>query len=286
MKRKEEDIELEEKKSHKLRIFIFIIIALISFVIVYGRFIEPDFMLVNEINIEDTKLDKSFGTLKIVHFTDILYGSTTDIETIKEIVNTINDKKGDIVIYTGDLVYEETSLDEKAINEIEEELSKIKAKYGKYYVSGDNDTKFESYDTLMANAGFVSLNDDYKILYNEDADSILISGIKYGSKLTFLDDIHYDGFKINIMHTPDTMDKIDHLNYNYVFAGHSLYNQINISGIDKLLLKKGSKMYYKGHYKTNDTNLYISNGFGSDTFKFRLNSIPSINVYKIKNTSK
>ena len=125
MKRKEEDIELEEKKSHKLRIFIFIIIALISFVIVYGRFIEPDFMLVNEINIEDTKLDKSFGTLKIVHFTDILYGSTTDIETIKKIVNTINDKKGDIVIYTGDLVYEETSLDEKAINEIEEELSKM-----------------------------------------------------------------------------------------------------------------------------------------------------------------
>lgn len=285
MKKKEIE-ELEEKKSHKLRIFIFAIILLISFTIVYGRYLEPSFMLVNEINIEDSNLDKSFGTLKIVHFSDILFGSTTDIDTVKKTVKIVNDKKADIVIYTGDLVYRDAILDEKEINEIEEELSKIKSKYGKYYVTGDNDTKFESYTTLMENAGFVSLNDDYRILYNEEASPLLISGIKYSSRLTFLDDIKYEGFKINIMHTPDTMDKIDHLNYNYVFAGHSLYNQINIPGIDKLLLKRGSKMYYKEHYKVNDTNLYISNGIGCDNFKFRFNSVPSINVYKIKNTSK
>ena len=285
MKKKEIE-ELEEKKSHKLRIFIFAIILLISFTIVYGRYLEPSFMLVNEINIEDSNLDKSFGTLKIVHFSDILFGSTTDIDTVKKTVKIVNDKKADIVIYTGDLVYRDAILDEKEINEIEEELSKIKSKYGKYYVTGDNDTKFESYTTLMENAGFVSLNDDYRILYNEEESPLLISGIKYSSRLTFLDDIKYEGFKINIMHTPDTMDKIDHLNYNYVFAGHSLYNQINIPGIDKLLLKRGSKMYYKEHYKVNDTNLYISNGIGCDNFKFRFNSVPSINVYKIKNTSK
>ena len=284
MKKKELE-EIEKKKSHKLRIFIFIIILLISFVIVYGRYLEPNYMLVNEINIEDNNLDKSFGTLKIVHFSDILFGSTTDIDTVKKVVKTVNDKKADIVIYTGDLVYSEAILDEKNINEIEEELAKIKSKYGKYYVSGDNDSKFESYTTLMENAGFISLNDDYRVLLNEDAAPLLISGVKNNSNVKFLDDIKFDGFKINIMHKPDTMDKIDHLNYNYVFAGHSLYNQINIPGIDRLLLKNGSRMYYKDHYKINDTNLYISNGIGTDKFKFRLNSIPSINVYKIKNTS-
>ena len=282
---KKKEIEIEEKKGHKLRIFIFIIILLISFVIVYGRYLEPNYMLVNEINIEDNNLDKSFKTLKIVHFSDILFGSTTDIDTVKKIVKTINDKKADIVIYTGDLVYSEAILNEKNINEIEEELAKIKAKYGKYYVSGDNDSKFESYTTLMDNAGFVSLNDDYRILLNEDAAPLLISGTKNNSNLKFLDNIKFDGFKIHIMHKPDTMDKIDHLNYNYVFAGHSLYNQINIPGIDRLLLKNGSRIYYKDHYKVNDTNLYISNGIGTDKFKFRLNSIPSINIYKIKNTS-
>ena len=198
----------------------------------------------------------------------------------------INEKKADIVIYTGDLVYSETKLDETIINEIEEEFTKIDASYGKYYVSGDNDKNLESYTTLMENSGFVSLNDDYRILYNKDASPLLISGTNYKSDLKFLDDIKYEGFKINIMHTPDTMDKIDHLNYNYVFAGHSLKNQINIPGVSKLLLKDGSRMYYKNHYKINDTNLYISNGIGCDQFKFRINSIPSINVYKIKNTSK
>ena len=278
--------EKEEKNSSKLRVFIILVILIISLVIIYGRFVETNLLLVNEQNIEDNTLDKTFGTLKIVHFSDILYGSTTDIDTVKKVVDIINNKKADIVIYTGDLVYSETILDEKDINEIEEELSKIDTTYGKYYVSGDNDTKFESYSTLMEDSGFVSLNDDYKVLYNKDNASLLISGTKYKSDLKFLDDINYEGFKINIMHTPDTMDKIDHLEYNYVFAGHSLYNQINIPGIDKLLLKNGSRLYYKEHYKMNKTNLFISNGLGTDKFKFRINSIPSINVYKIKNTSK
>ena len=278
--------EKEEKNSSKLRVFIILVILIISLVIIYGRFVEPNLLLVNEQNIEDNTLDKTFGTLKIVHFSDILYGSTTDIDTVKKVVEIINNKKADIVIYTGDLLYSETILNEKDINEIEEELSKIDTTYGKYYVSGDNDTKFESYSTLMEDSGFVSLNDDYKVLYNKDNASLLISGTKYKSNLKFLDDINYEGFKINIMHTPDTMDKIDHLNYNYVFAGHSLYNQINIPGIDKLLLKNGSRLYYKEHYKMNKTNLFISNGLGTDKFKFRINSIPSINVYKIKNTSK
>ena len=276
----------EEKRSSKLRGFIIILILLISFVILYGRYIEPSLLLVNEYNIEDNNLDKTFGTLKIVHFSDILYGSTTDIDTIKNVTKLINEKKPDIVIYTGDLVSKDISIDEKIVNKIENELNSIEATYGKYYVGGDNDIEFESYNTLMENSGFESLNDDYKILYNKESASFLISGTKYKSDLKVLEDIKYEGFKINIMHTPDTMDKIDYLDYNYAFAGHSLNNQINIPFINKLLLKNGSNLYYAPYYGVNDTELYISNGIGCDKFNFRINSIPSINVYKIKNTSK
>ena len=195
--RKEE--EKEEKKGSKLRILIITLILIISLVIIYGRFVEPSLLLVNEYNIEDNNLDKTFGTLKIVHFSDLLYGSTTDMEDLEKVVEIVNNKKPDIVIYTGDLLYKDTVLTEEEMNEIEEELNKIESKYGKYYVSGDNDKNFESYTTLMENAGFESLNDYYKVLYNKDAASILISGTKYKSDLKFLEDIQYDGFKINIM---------------------------------------------------------------------------------------
>ena len=252
----------------------------------YARFIGTTGLITHEIVIKDNNLLESYDGLKIVHFSDLLYGSTTDMEDLEKVVEIVNNKKPDIVIYTGDLLYKDTVLTEEEMNEIEEELNKIESKYGKYYVSGDNDKNFESYTTLMENAGFESLNDYYKVLYNKDAASILISGTKYKSDLKFLEDIQYDGFKINIMHTPDTMDKIDHLKYNYVFAGHSLNNQINIPFVENLLLKSGSNMYYSPHYDVNDTELYISNGIGCDKFKFRINSIPSINVYKIKNTSK
>ena len=93
--------EKEEKNSSKLRVFIILVILIISLVIIYGRFVEPNLLLVNEQNIEDNTLDKTFGTLKIVHFSDILYGSTTDIDTVKKVVEIINNKKADIVIYTG-----------------------------------------------------------------------------------------------------------------------------------------------------------------------------------------
>jgi predicted MPP superfamily phosphohydrolase len=282
---KKEEKEIEEKRVPIIRIILFIILLLIVLIIIYGRFVEPNLLLVNEYNIEDSNLDKTFKTLKIVHLSDLLYGSTTDMKMVDKVIGIVNDKNPDIVIYTGDLLYKEAVLTEDQINELEVKFNSIDTKYGKYYISGDNDKRFESYSTLMENAGFQSLNDDYKILYNKDGASLLISGTKYNSNLKFLDDIEYNGFKMHIMHTPDTMDKIDHLKYNYVFAGHSLNNQINIPFVEKLLLKKGSTTYYSSYYRINDTDLYISNGIGCDNFKFRINSIPSINVYKIKNTS-
>ena len=48
----------EEKKGSKLRVFIISIILIISLIILYGRFVEPSIILVNEYNIEDSNLDK------------------------------------------------------------------------------------------------------------------------------------------------------------------------------------------------------------------------------------
>ena len=82
------------------------------------------------------------------------------------------------------------------------------------------------------------------------------------------------------MHEPDYVDNIDVNKYNLILAGHSL-GGIYIPIRGKVNLPAGAQKYTNGHYKINDTDLYVSNGLGTDNIKFRIMNRPSINFYRI-----
>ena len=42
------------------------------------------------------------------------------------------------------------------------------------------------------------------------------------------------------------------------------------------------KKYYDEYYELDNTKLYISSGIGTNTFKFRFNSKPSFNLYRLR----
>ena len=83
-----------------------------------------------------------------------------------------------------------------------------------------------------------------------------------------------------LLHKPDDIDNIQN-SFNLVLAGHSLNGQINIPILKKVFLKDGSKKYYNGHYVVNGNNLYVSNGIGTTSFKYRFNNKPSINLFRL-----
>ena len=70
-----------------------ILILIIFLIFIYGSYINIKGYKVNEYFIESDKIKKSYEELKFLHFSDILYKSTTTKEDVEKIVDGIKIKK-------------------------------------------------------------------------------------------------------------------------------------------------------------------------------------------------
>lgn len=275
----------EERKTHYFRTILFLLLLIIILVFLYGRYVETNYIFVNEYDIKNNNIPNSFNNFKIAHFSDILYKDNNDLERLKEVKEKINDKKIDIVIFSGDLIKKDTNLSQKEIDKITKELSKIKAKYGKYYVTGDNDNKNDLYDSIMQSGGFISLNNFFDNIYSEKNENLLLIGLNTKIDTSVLNNIineNKSNYKILVFHESDSFEDIKNYDINLVLSSNSLNGQINIPGIKKIFLDKNSNEYYEPHYRIKGKDFYISNGIGNDKIDFRLLNNPSINIYVLK----
>ena len=261
------------------------IIILITLILVYGFFINSRGFKVNEIPLYENIPD-NYNGLKIVHISDIYYGNNVDYKEVKSIVNRINLIKPDIVVFTGDLLYKDTKID----NKLQNLLSKINANIDKYYITGDNDYKNDDITNLLNNSGFINLNDTYNLIY-KDKTPILIAGIstsknkenileKLKSTLEYLDNNNV--FSILLMHEPNKIEKFDYDKFNLILAGHNLGGVVRLPLIGGIILPSNNYLYGNTHYIKKNTNIYISNGLGNKDTNFRLFNKPSFNFYRLR----
>lgn len=268
-----------------LKIFITIII-LIILLLLYSRFIGTIGLNTKEYTIEDNNISNDFDGIKIVHFSDMHYKRIITKDRIDKIINEINLINPDIVIFTGDLIDQDSEINEDDITYLKEVLSKINAKYGKYSVIGNHDYSIdiEILRSIYKESNFNLLENSYDIIYGKDNNKLYIGGISTGAfSDTVLNKMKYDeeSYKIIILHEPDYTDEIISLNPNLILGGHSHNGQVNIPYLKKYFVPTGSKKYYDEHYLVNNTNLYISSGIGVSRYNFRLFNHPSINFYRI-----
>ena len=265
----------KEKKTHFFRTLFFILLLLVILIFLYGRYVETNNIFVND----------SFNNFKIAHFSDILYKNKDDLERLKDVRKKINDKKVDMIIFSGDLIKKDSNLSQKEIDKITKELTEMKAKYGKYYVTGDNDNKNELYDSIMQTSGFMSINNFFDMLYSEKNENILLVGLDTKmdtSQLTNILNENKSNYKILVFHESDSFKEIKNYDVNLVLSSNSLNGQINIPEIKKIFLDKNSNEYYEPYYKIKSKDFYISNGIGNDKIDYRLLNNPSINIYVLK----
>ena len=246
------------KKGIIITTIIFIIILSIY---VWARYIGTSGLKVKEYKIEANITDNFHG-LKIIHFTDLHYGSTINHKYLKKLVEKINFIKPDIVVFTGDLT---DKFDDDSISKITNELSNIKTTIGKYAVNGNHDNNM--FNKIMNESGFTILNNTYELIYKNDYEPILIAGVtsnliditNISEKLkTTYEYIQNNNiiYKILLTHEPDIIDKTNL--FNLVLSGHSHNSQLNIPFIRDLIKTEGAEKYYKSYYKVNDSDLYIS----------------------------
>ena len=267
-----------------IKVFL-ILIIIVSLTFLYARYIATSGLKTNEIVI-NTSIDNDFDGLKIVHFSDLHYKRIITKDRINDIINEINLINPDIVVFTGDLIDQDSNITNKDIKYLKETLKKINAKYGKYSVIGNHDYSIdiEKIRNIYKESDFILLENNYDFIYSKNNQKIFIGGISTGefnesvlSKLTNEENI----YKIIIMHEPDYIDSIKGLKPNIVMAGHSHNGQINIPYIKNFFLPTNAKKYYDKYYKIDDIDLYVSNGIGVSRVNFRLFNTPSINFYRI-----
>ena len=121
------------------------------------------------------KSQKSFDGLKIIQLSDIHYGSTIFIDDIQKLVELINRRNPDLVVFTGDLINKDYKLKSKEQEKLINELKKIKSTIGKYAIFGEEDK--EQFTTIMNQSNFTILNNSYELIYNNSNTPILLIGL-------------------------------------------------------------------------------------------------------------
>lgn len=272
-----------------------IIVLIISGLLLYSRFVATSGLNVKEYKVVNDKISDEYHGLKIVHLSDIHFGSTITENDLDHLVNKVNELNPDIVVITGDIIDERISYDKNILINY---LKQIKSKLGKFAISGNHDLPLDDFNSIVEESGFTNLDNTYKLIYANSSKPIIISGIssnysdssnigtktaEFDSYIANLTDDIKPIYSILLIHEPDFIDSLNVDNYDLILAGHSHGGQVKLPLIKKLYTPYGAKKYYDEYYKINQTDLYISSGLGTSKLKFRLFNRPSINFYRITN---
>lgn len=291
LKRKEEQKETL-KKVGKVTKIVLIIVLIISSFILYARFVSTSFLVVREYKVTSPNLPTNFTGFKIVQFSDLYYGSTIDTEDLQDIVDKINELKPDLVVFTGDLIAPNYTLEDGEQENITNLLKSITSTVGKYAVNGNNDIQNEVFESILLGSDFKYLNNESDFIYYQNQTPILLSGTStlYQGNAdvtkTFQDKNTNAYYTISLMHEPDQIETIvANRKIDLALAGHSLNGQIRIPRIGAIIHPMGAQNYPNEHYlistTSNTTELFVSGGLGTDTAPFRLFNHPSINFYRL-----
>ena len=293
-----EDIQKEiikEQTKEQAKKIIKISVKILLFILLFGgiffsytTYISTAKIGVREYRIKNNKLPKSFNGLKVIQISDLHYGSTMNIKELKKIVKLSNERKPDIIVFTGDLISTKYKLSSNEQEKITKELKKLNSTLGKYAIYGDEDK--EEISTIYNQSDFTLLNNEYDLVYNKDNNPILLIGLSSKDKKQNIDNA-YNYFKqethnsniytITLLHEPDTVDEINY-STDLFLAGHSHNGNIQIPFINyPIVTYENAKKYNKEYYKINNSDLYISSGLGTNKIDIRLFCRPSINFFRI-----
>lgn len=286
--------ELAKKIIKRVLLAILIIAVLGAAFFSYTTYISTVKINVREYRVVNSKIPESFNGIKIIQFSDLHYGSTMFEENLKTIKKLINERKPDIIVFTGDLIDTRYKITSKQKETLSKRLKELNATLGKYAVLGDEDD--DEITTIFNQSDFITLKNEYDLIYNEKNDPILLVGLSsllkkeqrleegfsYFKQETYNSNI----YTITIVHEPDTFENIeDNYNTDLFLAGHSHNGNIRVPFINfPLEQKEGAKKYNKEKYKVKNTDIFISSGLGTNNSTgVRLFCRPTISLYRLSN---
>lgn len=217
-------------------------------------------------NVRVTKLEIPAGRIavpenkiRIVQISDVHVGLIVRGKRLEKILQSIGECRPDILVSTGDLLDGE-------LDNVTEEASKfagLKAKYGKYAVTGNHEYYAGIKKSLefTQKAGFEILRDEVRhvaginiVGFNDETDR---ASLWRADKTFFQRLFRPDGFTLILKHQPRVDNR---LNFNLQLSGHTHAGQIfPFMFFTRLFFPKNTGYFHLGK----DKHLYVSSGAGT-----------------------
>jgi predicted MPP superfamily phosphohydrolase len=279
--------------------------AIPAITLVYGIVANAYNYQFKKLSIKFPNLPKSFDGFKIVQLSDIHSGSFTQTKPIEKVIDEINNINADLILFTGDLVNNESS----EMDDLKSIFGRLKAKIGVMSVTGNHDygdyIQWDSEEAKKAN--FSALIDTHKqmgwdLLMNEhrllerNGEKIAILGIEnWGKALHFPKygklDKAYKGtedipFKLLMSHDPSHWDgqvRPEYPDIDLTLSGHTHGFQFGVE--TKYFKWSPSQWVYKqwaGLYQEASQYIYVNRGFGFLGYPGRIGILPEITVIELK----
>ena len=201
---------------------------------------------------------------RIVHITDVHFVERISGKYYEKIVSAVNECNADIILFTGDFLQ-----NSDAVSKLKPIFSKLKAKFGIYFVCGNHDiwhSKVHEKPTveMLEDIGFIHLNGKIKFV-EINGENIYVAGTEQpwikdnvAENLAAIPD---NSFVILLSHTPDNIHRIPLKNIKLVLSGHTHGGQNALPGLGPMIIpSKHGSAHASGYVKVKNSLLYISRG--------------------------
>lgn len=277
-----------------------LLLGIVSFFnILYGSIAGITRFEVKETEFYSNNLPKGFDGYRIVQISDIHIGSWQgNPEAIKRLVDMVNEQKPDLIVFTGDLVNQQSH----ELDGFQDILSKLNAPDGVYSILGNHDygsyyhwkskkAEIANLDYLIQQQkamGWKLLNNEHDILYHNN-DSIALIGVENDGEPPFSQfaDLHKaiqgtEGmFQILLSHNPThwRREVLPDTNIPLMLAGHTHAMQGILFGhsLAELIYPE-----WRGMYNEENRALYVNIGIGYVGLPFRFGAWPEITVLTLR----
>lgn len=266
--------------------------------ILYGAVAGITRFEVKQVEYRSDKLPEGFDGYRILQLSDIHIGSWQgNPEAIRQLVNLANRQKADLIVFTGDLVNQQSH----ELDDFTEILSQLHAPDGVYSILGNHDygtyyrwrnpkeeaANLERLIGQQKEMGWKMLNNTHDILHHK-GDSIALIGVENDGEPPFSQfaDLPQamqgtEGmFRILLSHNPThwRREVLPDSDIELTLSGHTHAMQMEIFGhsLASLIYPEWSGMYYEGKRA-----LYVNVGIGYVGLPFRFGAWPEITVIKL-----
>lgn len=277
-----------------------LVLGIVSFFnILYGTIAGITQFEIKETEFYSNDLPKGFDGYRIVQISDIHIGSWHGKpEAIKRLVDMVNEQKPDLIVFTGDLVNQQSH----ELDGFQDILSQLHAPDGVYSILGNHDygsyyhwkskkAEIANLDNLIQQQkamGWKLLNNEHDILYHNN-DSIALIGVENDGEPPFSQfaDLRRaiqgtEGmFQILLSHNPThwRREVLPDTNIPLMLAGHTHAMQGILFGhsLAELIYPE-----WRGMYNEGNRALYVNIGIGYVGLPFRFGAWPEITVLTLR----